>query len=358
MQSRRRPSQPRGFTLIELLVVIGIIVLLAAILLPVVSQIRKQAYNTSTQGQMQRILQACESYYHDFNSYPGPIANVNLSGGSGAQTILMGSTTPAGAVPGSGTAVTSSENLVLGLLGYLDPPPSGSTGAPTFNNGGVVATGANPTPPPGPPPHDVLNLNPLRPGISYHYIDYVPDELSTGKMSSMEYSANGTSSDSNVPEFVDRFPEHLPILYIRAFPGGGAGNPTTNPPVSNTDVTSGYVVQYNFKELKDYGSFIQLTNVTAGKPAVVWSNLTLTEPPTLYSYYTVSLSNGPDQLDMGLEAIPYNDWYSATPASGTNYYFNNPNIGGAAVRGKDGFLLICAGKDHTFGTIDDTIITP
>lgn len=345
MQSRRRPSQPRGFTLIELLVVIGIIVLLAAILLPVVSQIRQTAYNTSTQGEMQRIMQACESYYHDFNSYPGPVANGYVSGGS------------AGADPNKPTnvtgTVTSSENLVLGLLGYLDPPTT-STGAPKFNNGGQT----NPLGAVGPPPHDVLNLNPSRPGTSYHYLDYVPDELSTGNMSKMEYSSPGTSSDSNVPEFVDRFPEHLPILYIRAFPGGGSGNPTTNPPVSNTDVSSGSVVQYNYNELKDYGSFIQLTNVIPPQPTVVWSNLISTEPSTLYNYYTVSLSNGPNQLDMSVEAIPYNDWYSATPTTGTNYYFNNPNIGGGAVRGKDGFLLISAGKDHTFGTIDDTIITP
>ena len=59
------------------------------------------------------------------------------------------------------------------------------------------------------------------------------------------------------------------------------------------------------------------------------------------------------------EAIPYTDWWlaSGNPASGSSYYFMNPNIGGS-VRGKDGFMLISAGIDRTYGTTDDIIVTP
>jgi len=44
--------QKRGFTLIELLVVIAIVALLMAILMPALSQVKKQARTTACQGQL------------------------------------------------------------------------------------------------------------------------------------------------------------------------------------------------------------------------------------------------------------------------------------------------------------------
>jgi len=82
-------SKRSAFTLLELLVVIGIIVLLAAILVPVVSQVRMKGYVTTTQAQMQRIAGAIQAYYHDFKSYPGPLANAALNGGPNASTNQM-----------------------------------------------------------------------------------------------------------------------------------------------------------------------------------------------------------------------------------------------------------------------------
>lgn len=349
MTSRRRPASPPprrrrgGFTLIELLVVIGIILLLAAILMPVVSSVRKAAYNASTQSQMQRIMTACQSYYHDFNSYPGPVANTFLSGGSATTADPLAPTNVTG-------KITSSENLVLGLLGYLDLPKTAGL-PPAYNAGGQT----NMKLPPGPPPHDVLSLNPLHPA-RYSYIDYSADELSAGNMTNAEpfntlapgSTAPGQQapSDSNVPEFLDRFPEHLAILYVRAFPGGSA-----TPLVTGTDTTGGTTVQYNFNELKDYVSIIRASTPANNPGFYRFTNANLMKlRNTFYNNGNGNLAND--------EAIPYNGFYSATPAAGQSFYFNNPNIGGAAVRGKDGFLLISAGVDRTYGTIDDTIITP
>src|SRR5215831_13873706 len=78
--SRALTPSRTAFTLLELLVVMGIIVLLAAILVPVVSQVRMKGYVTTTEAQMQCIAAAVQSYYHDFKAYPGPIANSSLSG--------------------------------------------------------------------------------------------------------------------------------------------------------------------------------------------------------------------------------------------------------------------------------------
>jgi prepilin-type N-terminal cleavage/methylation domain-containing protein len=70
-----RRNSFRGFTLIELLVVIGIIVLLATIVLPMISQAHKQAIRVSMAADLQVIGQALEAYKHDFGDYPRPDRN-------------------------------------------------------------------------------------------------------------------------------------------------------------------------------------------------------------------------------------------------------------------------------------------
>ena len=49
----------RGFTMIELLVVVGIVVLLLAILLPVVNQVRKKAFVAQTEAEMVASCSTC-----------------------------------------------------------------------------------------------------------------------------------------------------------------------------------------------------------------------------------------------------------------------------------------------------------
>jgi prepilin-type N-terminal cleavage/methylation domain-containing protein len=329
MQSVRRPFPPRGFTLIELLVVIGIIVLLAAILMPVVSRVRQQSFNTSTQAQMQRIMQACESYYHDFNAYPGPIANANLNGGSAPAPLASNS--------GSSISgfVTSSENLVLGLLGFMNPPTTSALG-PRYNGTSTTTV--------LPPAHDVLSLNFLHPA-SYHYIDYVADELTTGITTSgftrnLPYARGSTSAkptDTIVPEFIDRYPAAMPILYSRANVG--------NPGIASADDTT----QYDWQELAAYGSNLQ-TSSGGG----MWQLFKQQNQTTMFTTFTANTTWA------DTTAVPFNDFVpptSGTPSAGSNYLYSNPNIA-SSVRGKDGFILIDAGLDRTYGTLDDIILTP
>ena len=90
----RSSSRDQGFTLIEIMVVIGIIVVLAAVLIPAVSAARNSAKRSATETQMRSIALACESYYTMFNAYPGA---------------------PAESAYGASTLFSSSQALVVSL---------------------------------------------------------------------------------------------------------------------------------------------------------------------------------------------------------------------------------------------------
>lgn len=70
--STTRPTQHRrsAFTLIEILVVVGIIVLLAGILVPLVGRAMRQAKQTRTAADMQSIGTALEAFKLDHGDYP------------------------------------------------------------------------------------------------------------------------------------------------------------------------------------------------------------------------------------------------------------------------------------------------
>lgn len=70
MRSRCEQKTPSGFTLIELLVVIGIIAVLAAILLPVLSVVRTKAKVGAARREMQQLTVAIQLYQGDYNHYP------------------------------------------------------------------------------------------------------------------------------------------------------------------------------------------------------------------------------------------------------------------------------------------------
>jgi prepilin-type N-terminal cleavage/methylation domain-containing protein len=59
-----------GFTLIELLVVISIIGILAAFTIPVLSAVKRHQYISNTQGEMNQLMAAIDSYKEAYGFYP------------------------------------------------------------------------------------------------------------------------------------------------------------------------------------------------------------------------------------------------------------------------------------------------
>jgi prepilin-type N-terminal cleavage/methylation domain-containing protein len=106
-----RPRRRRAFTLVELLVVVGIIVVLLAILLPMLANVRKKATRTRIAMDLQNLSQALESYRGDFKDYPP----VDVSGNSPiTATDRLGAVTLCWALLAPGPDVGNGSDGALG----------------------------------------------------------------------------------------------------------------------------------------------------------------------------------------------------------------------------------------------------
>ena len=300
-----------GFTMIELLTVMGIIIILMAILLPVVATVRRKVYEADTTAQISRLQAACQNYFQDFSGYPGPLPDYMVSGFGGP--IPTGTLQVPCYPPGASTPIkvlTSSENLVLGLLGGLkiDPvTPSNIDYDPTLLLRGPQS------------------LNQVNPKQYPPYLDIKPGELTadiTGNYMSVActFANNQPVSGqakligaSPIPEFNDHFPtpaekvQQHPIIYLRARVGGVQG---VDP--NSTTISS----QYYSQEMYVYG-------------------------------YQFPTPNDPNAFNT--QAL-----YTGTQGA-TGFFLNATLLDGYTPRGKDMFILVSAGFDGIFGTLDDIV---
>jgi type II secretory pathway pseudopilin PulG len=262
---RRGGPRNGGFTIVELLVVIGIIVALVALLLTVVTRIRKAGYNAASNAALAAIQGAVEAYHQNFRAYPGPVSTGTICGQPGSAPMPQGI---------GSNGLTMSENLLLGLEGGLV-----NTGSAIVFQGGQVGRGPLALNQPG--------------GKQYTRFLNIAVNKSVGRFSAL-------SQDSNVPEYVDSFPDNpLPFLYYRA--------------------TIGAQSQYD-----------------------VLQNLA----------YTAAPIGPPDPKMGGQHGLRFPGNPAGVPTRNPNDlgpYLNSPT----GMRGKDAFILIGAGPDRTYGTGDD-----
>jgi prepilin-type N-terminal cleavage/methylation domain-containing protein len=432
---KKRRSE--GFTLIELLVVIGIIAILVALLIPVVGKIRQSAYGASTQNEIGQIGDACQRYYDDFKAYPGPISNSDLESQPGIPYGSSNTPQPAPATPPAnildsqtstiiinnqgGTPkyiLTASENLVLGLLGGLQYCPV-SSNTPTITAAGVyyidggtglpntlIGAGPQNLSPyaAGSPPTSVKQYTSYM-GVTFPGSPYLLNgDGSTEK--GMTVTSNGVTvlpapysdasgksfGDSIVPVFTDQYPDHMPILYVRARKGAkGVISDGMLPDPTNTG-SPNTPAHYNY-DLRELTPYTAMT-VNGGVPTTWTAN-----PPTASQGTATGIAStgAGREGEHGLQEVGLLDIaaFSATAANPggelstqkwnhpvpTNYtysgaavtaawqnagqYFLNPSVQPSNInspafenatgspRGKDEFILISAGPDRTYGTEDD-----
>jgi prepilin-type N-terminal cleavage/methylation domain-containing protein len=321
MNSRRSKLKP-AFTLLELLVAIGILVTLAAILVPVVSTVRDRARGADTQAFITQLEGAINRYQTDFRAFPGPFSDNQLTNVGGISGLSL---TPAtgfdtavafatGNAPNSVDRITSSENLVLGLLGGLRPATSGPN--PLTYNPADVGLGP-------------ASLNPGRPSRSSAYVDAVnlswngPTTALTGSFSDEAGTGATAPTDTIIPEFVDRYSSPLPVIYVRSRVG-------TAPGVDNIISETALNTAYN---LNHFSAYTQSSIGVGRTPAT-------TGLDTGRVHGLTSIGTGGFIGTQANQGLPY---FTAAGTSGTT----------ALPRNKDRFVLISAGRDRVYGTGDD-----
>ncbi|MEM6312617.1 MAG: hypothetical protein AAF743_00910, partial [Planctomycetota bacterium] len=300
-------------------VVIGIIALLVGILVPTVTRIRISSQAAATGSLIQQIAGAAEAYAVDLGGYPGPYRNSQLGpGGSATFTVTTGvnaagfsddpfvANSPSGTGKNAGDiGVTGAENLVLGLLGGLTGT-GGEYNPTTVGQGPLELRGA-------------VTSKRLSAFFSPQPNDLSWRETEDGRTGDF-FDESGDPNDTIIPEFVDRFADPMPILYLRAS-RGAAG---VAPDFPNTDDGG----QYGLNQIIAYtGPDIDMLSVGIGK------DTDISETHGLNAIGAGVLPDGEGPFDFGP-------------------YLQNPEVAGQP-RQKDGFILISAGRDRIYGTRDD-----
>jgi len=232
-----------GFSLIELLVVIGILGVLVAILLPVMSKVRRAAYGASTAQSISTLQAAIQQYWSTFNAYPN---NPGVSGSTSTEGLLL-------CLQG-GLRITSTSPLVV----VYD----------------IADVGRGP-----------VSFNPRNPK---RYTSF------GGVKQSDPGDMDQFSGDTVIPEFIDAFPESMPILYYGVMPNTG----------------------YSINEFAPYG----------------WTEAKMTG---------FTQNTGTD----GKSAEYFGDPSAKTGAA--------PSATWSRQRNADTYVLIAAGPDRIYGTKDD-----
>lgn len=340
-QPRRRRWPLAGFTLVELLVAIAIIGVLVTLLIPTVGRIRRAAQVADTQALIAKLQNAIERYNQDFGAYPGPLPD-SFVGSRGPSAVLrvagtasppITQTTPASVTVGvptnpnvqQFTSITGAENLVLGLLGGLVYNPSPVNPGVEFDPARV---GKGP-----------LSLNPanLRPATAY----IEATNLSPGLY---VYNDVYPANDSIIPEFVDRFPDAMPILYFRAR-RGATGIAGYGP--AGTATNAQYDLAHN----------IGYTSALIGLPGTLGANQR--RGPTGGASATDG-RNAAILRTHGLRDVVEPPGTTVWDRSSPNYrypfdlslYASDPS-NRLSPRARDTYLLISAGPDRIYGTADD-----
>jgi type II secretory pathway pseudopilin PulG len=337
----RRP-RIMAFTLIELIVVIGILVILIGLLIPVVSRVRQSGYQADTNAFLMQLSSACQRYYDDFKAYPGPIANTNIGPVTPSADFIAISPQAAAGFDASDpfvspSAVTGSENLVLGLCGGLTYVSTGTPGI--YYDASLVGTG----------PRSLNPANAKKYTAYAEAVNVTPSFLNGTSKHGRYSDDGGAANDTLIPEFVDRYPAAMPILYLRARLGVPPALLSAAADADNSVITNGTRSgPYDLNDIIGYtASPIGVKQLKAGDYKGVTG-------PT----------HGLRSIGRGATMTAATAVADATMDSTVHYpfnayaYFRDPTNGTALTnsqtpRAKDSYIIISAGSDRVYGTSDD-----
>jgi prepilin-type N-terminal cleavage/methylation domain-containing protein len=323
---RRRPAN--GFTLIEMLVVISIIVILIGILVPVIGKVRQNAHAASTQALIASMSAVFQSYHNDTHAYPGIVSNSQLRQPT---CNIAGAVNFTGMAAWDVTKMSMSENVFLSVCGGLEPT---ANPAQFQVNRLLLGQGAR-------------SLNPNRPGKLPAYTDMNDAQVDGSGAGHYIDEDGNAANDTVIPDFVDRFPERMPLLILRARAGapGVCTDSNQTPPV----------MQYDLDQIRAYTETMVPIGVGRKISAGEYKNATYPNHGLRSVSELSCIGPPPNPNPLGLEEhYPY-DLYSALldpnitrdPASATGVPGNN------TPRQKDAFVIISAGIDRVYGTADD-----
>lgn len=301
-------NRSAGFTLVELMVVLFVLLVLMSILIPAIAGVRKRGYEVKTRALVQKIASACQVYMGDWHAAPGIMPDSQLYGNSNTVSI----------------PVTSTENLTLSLMGGLNPDQTYSKF--TFDASKTTPLTTN----------GALSLNPSNPKRYNAYIDYVatemdwvPGDQNTGNYKAL-YGGPANPGDTQIPEFLDAFPEPKPIIYMRARVGASA---VIDDNGSDLLAQQGNSSQYHTADFTVY----------AGIPSTPQPG-----HPFDFDFMT------------GGDSKHYMSWYDALRNEGMTQVDSSGNAvaGSAEVpKGKDGFILIATGASRAWLAKDAIIVS-
>ena len=350
------PTARPAFSLVELLVVIGIIALLAGILFPTISKIRLSAQEADSKSMLNQIDQACLSYYQDFKAYPGPLPYVMLtaqdqtagtsqpftiySAATGGTIINNGQITSPGtattAAVMTGPRITGSENLLLGLCGGLAVDRTNPAVTRYYFDASAVGQGA-------------LNFNPLRPGRTNAYLQ--PSNISKGLFTNE--AGTSVSGDSIIPEFVDKFANPLPFLYLRSRNNGVSSTGAETLVVNDNTIQA----DYNILEIQPYTSFATPGGSTLSPGDYVGATYSPTAPHGLQTANPARTTAKNPSIPSVTYRYPYDAYdYLVDPSSYDRTKTSALTASETAAkrsRKRDSYVLISAGRDRIYGTADD-----
>ncbi len=311
-----KPKQQSAFTLIELLTVMAIIALLIGILTPSLTGARDKARSTAVQAQINAMGVGLESFHGDHGMYPPSNAAMYASNLSAPNTEMGYWEVVDGTSPIQGAHILADALVGRDLLGY--DPKAKKSAADTYDRW----LDTNDRRAPYIPKDGVDLTSELKPPEDG--FGPIPDPTTYGK-------PQPKIDNLLVRVFRDKF--GWPILYYRASPIANQNTPI----IHTTDAAP-----YDHHGDGVYDGHDNEVFTSYAVPPARCHRIYDANDPLLTTSYTnrVSLNHRFAEFIRSIRATTYNTT-------------NPQNIEWPRPVRSDTFILLSAGKDGIFGTLDD-----